>query len=172
MVVCRGLHFALQAEIVKGIVAADETNIQQRLASFGGDASSVSELGELFGWPPGTPSPESRIFVCGTPQVSRAFQVDRLLGLQDVDAEQFRPFPRHFRGPEREWFGGFILIEETLALIINSRWLVGAMQGESQRSLSGGISRTPAEPELIAPAASEIVLEEATDAEELPWAEL
>ena len=178
MLMSGGLYFVLPAEIVRGIAGEHSEPTDETMASLG-VTTPIAEFGELFAVGSDGDPAEARVIVCGTTRSSRAFRVDRLLGLQDLNMADFRPLPAHFTGPERQWFAGVFLYGTGIALLVNPGWLVGCEPetGRVPRMLPSE-SATSAQ---SAPAAAVTVeddllgvieLEEASDAEGLPWAQL
>lgn len=191
LIICGGTCFAVPAEVVRGIAGEQGEDVPAGLASLAA-SSAVVDFGELFGVESAPDSPDSRVFVCGTPDGCRAFRVDQLLGMHDVDMQRFRALPAHFTGPERQWFGGLLLSEDGVVLLVNPGWLLGCeahtgpvsgrliargkgdeLRGNAASSTEGPDTR---EPTVTVPIANHFdtvtPLEEASDAEELPWAEL
>jgi hypothetical protein len=183
--VCGGMHFALPADIVRGIAGEPGQRIEDTLQSLG-VTSPVVEFGDLMAGE-SHPNPETeRVVVCGTSADPRAFRVDRLLGLQDLDMKQFRPLPPHFCGPERQWFGGLFLYGERIALLVNPGWLLGCEPDAGPAAAGAGlrivgpvvqdatvVAAAPSTPVTIADEVLGVMhLEDASDAEDLPWAEL
>jgi hypothetical protein len=140
--------------------------------------------------------------MCGAQETLRAFIVDEVCGLTDVPATAIRSLPPHFAGPERGWFSGLFLFRDAVALVVQPSWLLGHVTAApalvhsepppskpvaasivSTRETSAVPSReTPDVPRRETPAPNvmssgggspEIVeLEEASDAEDTPWADL
>jgi hypothetical protein len=90
------------------------------------------------------------------------------------------PLLPHFVGPERQWFSGMFLFRKTVVLIINPGWLLsedrqlwlssdyGASSVEDHHSQRSDMPNPGSKTDMPAV----IELEEATNAEDLPWAEL
>ncbi|MGQ0694924.1 MAG: hypothetical protein ACT4OL_05030, partial [Nitrospiraceae bacterium] len=52
----------------------------------------------------------------------------------EVEQSQILPLPRQFQGEEQHWYRGVILLEEHVALVLNTAWVLegaGADQGGS-----------------------------------------
>ncbi len=116
----------------------------------------------------------------------RAFRVHAIVGLQEVESTRIKPLLPHFIGPEREWFSGMFLFRETIALVVQPSWLLS--DDRYRGELLGRQSTVePEQAPCAAPVLSQITgghapgspdqfdvieLEEATDADDLPWAQL
>jgi CheW-like protein len=174
-----GTYYALPAEIVRGLGPAESE------APTDANLPTVDLL-DHFGRTPITGSPR-RIVFCGAQNPEQAILVDEVIGLTDVGKDQLRPLPAQFVGPERIWFSGLFLFRETIALITNPDWLLQQPVPSIERRLpadsrpesavsvlaaeSSSPAQSPNEPSG-ADALSGLSLEEASDAEDTPWAEL
>jgi hypothetical protein len=184
----KGTHFAFPAEIVRGLGSTSEV---RRPAA--GNAHTHLPRTDLLCHFPGTAASgaPAREVLCGHQVPQQAVLVDEVIGLTEVSKEQIRPLPAHFTGPERVWFSGLFLFRDTVALVVNPEWLL--VQGErlpSDPRLTIGPAPDRSERESLersgtnqgtgaddsssvgSDATDELALEEATDAEDTPWAEL
>jgi hypothetical protein len=84
----------------------------------------VTDLAARLGLPPSAATPDARIILCGEHRAKQAWQVDRAVGLTDVDLQRITPLPPHFAGVEQSWFTGLFLFRETVALLLNPGWLL------------------------------------------------
>jgi hypothetical protein len=121
------------------------------------------------------------VVLCGLQSVQQAVLVDEVLGLTQVARMDIRALPAQFTGSERLWFSGLCLFQSTVALVVNPEWLLvqSAQQLLAEATTAAGVSeyarggerhgegRLPAGDELDG-----LRLEEASDAEDTPWAEL
>lgn len=183
VVICSAVHFAIPAEIVRSIIQPDEGGTRTTLSAFGINSSPL-HLAERFGLSGSYLSLDARIVVCGVPHMHQAYFVDSLTGLYDVQAAQLKPLPSPFAGPERRWFTGMFLFRESVALMVNPEWLFGsnsqnvyhsvptmkpivcpAIQEPSSRVASSAVTASEDVVDLLN-------LEEATDAEDTPWAQI
>lgn len=67
---------------------------------------------------------ESRVVLYGNEQRSRAFMVDGVVGLVDVERVQVHPLPPQFRGRERDRLLGYLFGSAYVALIANPFWVL------------------------------------------------
>lgn len=111
---------------------------------------------------------ESRVVLYGNEQRSRAFMVDKVVGLLDVEREQVHPLPPHFRGGERDRLLGYLVGSAYVALIANPFWVLelpshnevlDTFQVSERRSAhSGSMLRFPStSQEDAVPASSHVV---------------
>ncbi len=185
MVVCGDTHFALQADVVRSVIRPEEGDVESLLSTFG-VTTSPAHLSEHFGLTGSYLSPESRILVCGMQSTHVAFQVDRVLGLHETESTNIKPLPPHFIGPERQWIAGMFLIQQTVALILQTHWLLSDDRGG--RALSFPVrelaaqGRSPeASPRTVIDGNTTrresldwnvLNFEEVTDADDTPWAQI
>jgi hypothetical protein len=178
-----GTHFAFPAEIVRGLDRASE------LRDSGNDKTSVPGTDLMCHFPgiaaSGSPGRE---VLCGYQTAQQAVLVDEIIGLTEVSKDQIRPLPAQFTGPERRWFSGLFLFRDTVALLINPEWLLvqaerlpsdprpTALPPPTTEAKSPDGTRTGAEVEHPSSSGGLVLdglaLEEATDVEDTPWAEL
>ncbi len=114
---------ALTAPIVEDILPPEESGavmvVTDREVTY-----HVSDLASRFAQTPTANAPDRRVILCGCDDRHWGFRVDRVLGSTDVDSRHIHPLPPHFTGEERTWFKGFILFQDTLALLVNPDWLL------------------------------------------------
>jgi chemotaxis signal transduction protein len=80
--------------------------------------------------------PDTRIVLLACGGLQGSIRVAHVRGMLEVDQSQVRPLPQQFRGEEQDWYRGVILLEETVALLLNTAWVLqgaGADQGVSSR---------------------------------------
>lgn len=193
-----GGNFALPSDVIRGILPLEEAGSAESVA-FQGQDLPLRNLAGRFGWSSRPPAAETRIVLCGVQDTVRAFIVDEVSGLAEVPATAVRPLPPHFVGPERGWFSGLFLFREAVALVVHPAWLVGLVTSVPALDQVDPppVQDVPVAPVQAAPAVlnamavppshpapvvqvihaeqtgSDVVeLEEASDAEDTPWAEL
>lgn len=180
VVVCGRTYLALEAGIVRGIIPLEDRDLNERLAALGVD-SPATDLGVLFRLAPVSPSSDGRVVVCGRPGAQpQAFRVDRLVGLKEIEGRQIMALPAHFRGSERYWFLGLFFLDQTmLVLVVEPGWLLGQNQRNQKEvpvSAPLSIMEGQSPPETLRRSAEDgldaLEFEDATGAEEIPWAEL
>ncbi|HET8580559.1 MAG TPA: chemotaxis protein CheW [Nitrospiraceae bacterium] len=181
VVTCAETYFALHADIVRGLMTPEEAGSGEAVTAVG-VTYPLRDLAGRFGLPEVSSAPESRIILCTLGNFHKGFRVNQVLGLTDVEKERLRPLPPHFSGPEQKWFAGLFLFGETIALHVNSSWLLGEETGPAQLPKSSvttvtalasshaaavGIGMSPRPP------FETLELEEAPpDADDTPWAQL
>jgi len=165
--------WAFPAEVTRGMVRPDEGTAGR---VFSGVSCPVVDLAQHFGLAGGGGGSESSVILCGEDHSQHALKVDRVLGFTDLERKDLRPLPPHFTGPERGWFSGLFLFKDALALAVDARWLVSHEAFLGPRARLGTDATHSATPELMGPVSAggggDIKpIEEADDAEEVPWQE-
>ncbi|HYM38020.1 MAG TPA: chemotaxis protein CheW [Nitrospiraceae bacterium] len=123
VVACGKTYLAIPGAVVRGVVEFGEA-VEARIVSLFGETCRVTDLAARLGLPPAVLTPDMRIILCGEHRARQAWRVDRTLGLEDVDMQRITPLPPHFAGVEQSWFTGLFLFRDTVALLINSGWLL------------------------------------------------
>ena len=178
VVTCAETYFALPADIVRGLMTLEEVGTGEAVTALG-VAYPLRDLAGRFGLPEVSFSSESRTILCTAGNFHKGFRVNQVLGLTDVDNERIRPLPLHFSGPERKWFTGLFLFRETVALLVNPSWLVGEETGPAQLPKITATTMTALASSHAAevgrgtfphPPVEVLEVENASDAEDTPWA--
>jgi chemotaxis signal transduction protein len=175
---CGTTHFAIPADAVRSVIRPDEGNLTALLSGLGVTAPPT-HLAEQFGLTGSYLSPDARIVVCRRQAGHFAFRVDRVLGLHEIDAAKIKPLLPHFTGSERQWIVGMFLFQQTVALIVNTQWLLGS---ERLRPFSGSSARSVRPIDVLMPAGRAARVQttaqhipefqEAIDGDDAPWAEI
>jgi chemotaxis signal transduction protein len=53
-----------------------------------------------------------------------SIRVTRVRGLLELQQSHVLPLPLQFHGPERHWYRGMILFEQSIALVLNTTWVL------------------------------------------------
>jgi CheW-like domain len=68
---------------------------------------------------------EMRTVLYSTGRSQGAIPVEQVVGLVDVERKDCLPLPPQFQRDERNWFGGMMLYQDQLVLILNPAWALG-----------------------------------------------
>jgi CheW-like protein len=141
-----GSYVALPADGVRGVLTLDEAGHGQEVTAAGTIyqpvdlAQRLSVVADLSGL-------ETRTVLYSTDHSHGAICVEQVVGLTDVEQKDCLPLPPQFRRDERNWFGGMMLYQDQLVLILNPSWALGeladvvpAAVGQSERR----VAATPA----------------------------
>lgn len=186
IVACGLTHFAIQADVVRNVNHPDESGVGALLAAVG-ITSSPMHLADLLDLDRSSHPAEPRTLVCGMQGRHFAFRVDQVLGLHDIDSHNIIALSPHFIGEERWWIAGMFLFRQTVALVLQTRWLFSEERA-SKPVLTAVLESAPrmqAPDSFQQQSAMDILtvqcearewttmeFEEATDADDTPWAQI
>jgi hypothetical protein len=165
------VHMALPSGLVRGILPLSDVDGDQVMLV--DETYSVTDLAQRLGLPQVSKSAQARMILCSIGGWRAAFPVEAVAGLVDVQRSQVVPLARQFRGQERQWFYGLFPFEETGALVVNVDWVVKASDRPArviaEQSTTAVAPSQPLSKRRVVDLGG-IQLEEATDAENTPWA--
>jgi chemotaxis signal transduction protein len=119
-------YVALPADGVRGVLTLDEAGHEQAVTAAGTIyqpvdlAQRLSVVADLSGL-------ETRTVLYSTGHSHGAIRVEQVMGLTDVERKDCLPLPPQFRCDERNWFGGMMLYQDQLVLILNPSWALGEL---------------------------------------------
>jgi hypothetical protein len=119
-------YCALPSEGVRGVLTHEEAGSGQRVTWVGVTYHDVNLAG-LMGTDLDAASPDLRTVLYSGSHSHGAIRVDEVVGLVDVERDQCRPLPPHFRREERTWIAGMLLYQDRVALILNPEWVLGEL---------------------------------------------
>lgn len=172
---CGTTRFALPADIVRSLAHPEEA------VTVASKVPAMTDLAARFGLSRSSCAPQARVVFCGRREGYHAFLVDEVVGLAEVEVDRIRPLPPHFAGPERAWFTGLYVTQEAVVLVVDPAWLLDfyptlPRPAAVNRSESGNRAPDLTGPMDVTTVPIELLnvkgIEQATDAEDTPWAEL
>jgi hypothetical protein len=125
IVECGAMRVSIPGEGIRGLLKTIETTFQDTITLLG-ETYEKSDLANRLD-PTKVVAPfsaQSRTILCSNGVWRKAYAVDRILSLVEVEPSDIVLLPPHFREAEREWFSGLFFFEDALVLIINLNWLV------------------------------------------------
>jgi chemotaxis signal transduction protein len=127
LVVRLGLSYlALPATGVRGVLTSEEAG-HERTVTAAGSVSQQVDLAQQLSIVADLSGPEMRTVLYSTGRSQGAMAVEQVVGLIDVEPNECLPLPAQFRGDERNWFGGMMLYQDRLVLILNPSWALGEL---------------------------------------------
>ena len=127
-----GQQFALAADVVQGLLTLDESGSTETLTVQGEVYPPLGLAGRL-GLAQAGDGLETRMVLVAQSGIRGCIRVDQVHGLVEVEPAQVLPLPGQFRGDERNWYVGLILVGETVAVGLRSGWLIGGGLPGSRR---------------------------------------
>jgi hypothetical protein len=120
-----GRHLALDAESVCGLLTLDECgNIED--PTIHGMRYRAINLVDRLDIRNDQDRPSAHVVLLSDRNARGSVQVTRVEGLLELQQSQVLPLPMQFRGPERHWYNGMILFAHSIALVLNTTWILHA----------------------------------------------
>jgi hypothetical protein len=133
LVTVGGRSLAFDADTVRGLLTDEEAGTTEPVTVQGVVYKTV-DLAERLALSPDENGPDTRIVLLACGGLQGSIRVAQVRGLLEVDQFRVLPLPQQFQGEERDWYRGVILLEENVALVLNTAWVLqgaGADQGGS-----------------------------------------
>jgi chemotaxis signal transduction protein len=121
-------YFALPATGVRGVLTQEETGHEEAVTAAGSVYQPVN-LAERLSVVAKLSGSERRTVLYSTGQSQGAIAVEQVVGLIDIERKDCLPLPSQFQKDERDWFGGMLLHQDQLVLILNLSWVLGELSG-------------------------------------------
>ena len=145
IVECGPMRMSIPGKGIRGLLKTIETTFQDTITLLG-ENYEKSDLANRFD-PTNMVAPfssQGRTILCSNGVWRKAYAVDRIISLVEIEPSDIVPLPPHFRGAEREWFAGLFFFDDALVLIINLDWLLTPTDVVPWRS-EGAAGRAPLE---------------------------
>jgi hypothetical protein len=120
---CGPCMLAFPSDWIRGILTREEAGSAQVVTS-AGTTYPLTSLTDRLRLSLRADSSDTRLILYGNGTYARAFTVDEVIELVDVERRDLRPLPAHFKGAERTQLSGFLFYGSTVALIVNPLWLL------------------------------------------------
>jgi len=139
---------ALPAAGVRGVLTHAEASHEQAVTAGGGVYQPVN-LAQRLSVAADVSGLEMRTVLYSTGRVQGAICVEQVVGLTDVERKDCLPLPPQFQRDERNWFGGMLLYQDQLVLILNPSWVLGESSGVVPVSIGQAEQMVAATPAAI-----------------------
>ena len=119
-------YVALPADGVRGVLTREEAGNEQAVTAAGTIyqpvdlAQRLSVVADLSGL-------EMRTVLYSNGHSYGAIRVEQVVALTDVERKDCLPLPPQFQCDERNWFGGVMLYQDQLVLLVNPSWVLGEL---------------------------------------------
>jgi hypothetical protein len=141
-----GNYVALPAAGVRGILTQAEAGHEQAVTAAGSIYQPV-DLAQRLSVVADFSGREVKTVLYSNGHSHGAILVEQVVGLTDVERKDCFPLPPQFQRDERNWFGGMMLYQDQLVLILNPAWALGELTDVASASLRQAermIAATPA----------------------------
>ncbi len=119
-------YVALPADGVRGVLTQTEAGSEPAVTAAGTVYQPV-DLAQRLSVAANLSGLEMRIVLYSNGHYHGAICVEQVVGLADVERKDCLPLPPQFQRDERNWFGGMMLYQDQLVLILNPLWVLGEL---------------------------------------------
>ncbi len=123
IVLLGGRYLALDAASIQGVLTLEEVGSLDDLMINGLVYRAIS-LTDRLRISNNQDTAHSRIVLFSERGAHGSIRVTMVQGLLELHPSQVLPLPPQFRGPERRWYRGMILFANSIALVLNSSWVL------------------------------------------------
>lgn len=117
-------YLALPSEGVRGVLTREEVGKDDSVTWVGMTYRPV-DLAGLMAVSADFSGQDTRTVLYSNGHSHGSIRVEAVSGLMDVERADCLPLPPQFRREERQWFGGMVLHQGQVALIVNPSWVLG-----------------------------------------------
>jgi hypothetical protein len=143
-----GRYLALDAESIQGVLTLEEVGSLDD-PTIHGLAYRTINLADRLRILNNQDSANSRIVLVSERGVQGSIRVNTVQGWLELHPSQVLPLPPQFCGPERCWYQGMILFENSIALVLNTSWVLDEQVASIENSGGQrGIPRLVAAPKM------------------------
>ncbi|MDC8448751.1 MAG: chemotaxis protein CheW [Nitrospira sp.] len=117
-----GRYLALDAESICGLLTFEEAgNVENPMIH--GIMYGAINLADRLGLPDDQGDTNTHVLLLSEREARGSVRVTTVEGLLELSLSQVLPIPMQFRGPERHWYRGMILVAKSIALVLNTSWV-------------------------------------------------
>jgi hypothetical protein len=143
-----GRYLALDAESIQGVLTLEEIGSLDDPTIHGLVYRAIN-LADRLRIVNNQGSTHSRIVLLSEQGVQGSIRVTTVQGWLELHLSQVLPLSPQFCGPERRWYRGMILFENSIALVLNTSWVLDEQLASVEDSGGqGGIPRLIAAPKM------------------------
>lgn len=125
IVLLGGRYLALDAESIQGVLTLEEAGSLDD-PTIHGLVYRAIDLADRLSISNDHSAANRRILLRSEQGARGSIQVTMVEGLLELHPSQVLPLPPQFRGPERHWYRGIILFKKSIALALNTTWVLDA----------------------------------------------
>jgi hypothetical protein len=119
-------YLALPADGVRGVLTKEEIG-DELSVTWVGTTYHLVDLAQRLSIVVDLSGHEIRTVLYSNGYSQGAIRVEQVVGLMDVERKDCLPLPPQFQRDERNWFGGMMLYQDQLVLIVNPSWALGEL---------------------------------------------
>jgi hypothetical protein len=131
-----GRYLALGAESICGLLIPEETgNVDNQTVH--GKVYGAINLADRLSLPNDQGGADTRVVLLSERETRGSIRVTTVHGLLELRQSQVLPLPMQFSGPERHWYRGIILFAKSIALVLNTTWVLHQQVSDLEGSGTG-----------------------------------
>jgi chemotaxis signal transduction protein len=116
-------YLALHAESIRGLLTLEETGHVEHPTVHGMVYGAI-DLADRLSVPNDQGGANTHVLLLSEREARGSIRVTTVQGLLEIPLTQVLPLPMQFRGPERSWYQGMILFANSIALVLNTTWIL------------------------------------------------
>lgn len=132
-----GRYLALEAESISGICTLEEVGCLDDPTIHGMVYRTIN-LDDRLHLAHNEDAENTHIVLLAERNARGSIRVTRIHGLLELHPSQILPLPPQFRGPERHWYRGMILVANNIALALNTTWVLNDDESSADVSREEG----------------------------------
>lgn len=117
------MQVSFSAEAVEGLLTIEECDAIGPL-TVQGQVYAVVDVANRLGLSPAADGPEARVILLAQGNARASIRVASVHGLVECERRHVLPLPHQFRGEERGWYAGLMLLDEGVAVVLRTQWLL------------------------------------------------
>ena len=118
-----GRYLAFDAEPIQGVLTSEDVSLFQDPV-VQGKVYSVVDLTMRLNLPNERLADGTRMVLLQNGNCRGSVRVEKVHGILEIQRAQVLPLPALFRGPEQRWYLGMIPFDRSVALILNTAWVL------------------------------------------------
>jgi chemotaxis signal transduction protein len=122
-------YLALDAESIRGLLTLEEARYMED-PTIQGLVYRAIHLADRLSVSHDQDGANTRVVLLSEREARGSIRVTMVHGQLDLRQSQVLPLPLQFRGEERHWYRGMILFEHSIALVLNTAWLLDEQLSE------------------------------------------
>lgn len=124
-----GRYLALDGESICGLLTLEEAgNVENPIIH--GMVYGAINLADRLNVPNDQGGANTRVVLLSEGEMRGSVRVTTVHGILELQQSQVLPLPMQFRGPERRWYQGMILFANSIALMLNTTWVLSGQMPE------------------------------------------
>jgi hypothetical protein len=125
-----GRYLAFEAELIQGVLTHEDVGCLQ-VPVVQGITYRVVDLTTRLNLASERLWDETDVVLLADGTRRGSVRVQKVHGILEIQRSQVLPLPAQFHGPERRWYRGMILFDRSVALVLNTAWVLEELMDEA-----------------------------------------